>query len=224
MVLPPLTSVCHAGEDFGVTPPCHENDDSCGRRRGQVLTARPPGNSMGVMGYRNRIAMAAGIVVAVVLLAAGVGKLLGESAFLLELSHVFISAAVSDFIASVLPWVEIVLGLCLLVGIAPQVIGGLSSLLVAAFIFHNSWLIAHGWGYHPCGCLGVLSRITGGDMSTTSALYVDIGLFALALTVYFLASGPVLDLRPWFRKRPPVQGSPVAEPAPVPADPDRRAP
>ncbi len=153
-----------------------------------------------MMRYWKWLAMAASVVLAVVFLAAGVGKLLGQSAFLLELSRVFINSGLTSFTANVLPWLEILLGLCLLLGIVPQLAGGVASLLVAAFIFHNSWLVTHGLGYQACGCLGVLDRITGGKLSTTGALYVDAGLFLLALAVYFLSPGRFFDLRPWLWK------------------------
>ncbi len=145
--------------------------------------------------------MAASVLLAVVLVAAGAGKLMGQSAFLLELSRVFVSTGLNSFVGHVLPWIEILLAVSLLVGIAPQLAGGLTSVLFAGFIFHNVWLIAHGLGYQPCGCLGVMECITGGSLSTFGALYVDIVMFALALAVYFLVSGRVLDFTPWFWKK-----------------------
>lgn len=144
------------------------------------------------------ILLPASLLLAIVFLAAGIGKLLGQSAFLLELSRVFVAGWLSILISHVLPWFEVCLGTCLLLGVIPQIAAGLAALLAAAFIFHNSWLIAHGLGYQPCSCLGVLGQITGGSLSTTGALYVDIALFALGVTIYFLAPAPLLSFRPWF--------------------------
>jgi uncharacterized membrane protein YphA (DoxX/SURF4 family) len=144
------------------------------------------------------VAFGASIVLAVVLITAGVGKLLGQSAFLLNVSTYIISEQAAAWLASWLPWLELVLGLCLLVGIIPQIVGGISVLLIAAFIMHNGWMIAHGLGYEPCGCLGVFERIFGGNMSTTASLYVDIGLIILALAVYFSYPGRLGNVRPWF--------------------------
>jgi uncharacterized membrane protein YphA (DoxX/SURF4 family) len=150
------------------------------------------------MRYRYKIAFGASMALAVVFLTAAVGKLLGHSAFLLSVSTYILGVEVSHFITAWLPWLELVVGLCLLVGIIPQIASGISVLLVAAFILHNSWMIIHGLGYEPCGCLGVFERLFGGEMSTMTSLYVDIGLLVLALAVYFCYPGRLLNVRPWF--------------------------
>jgi uncharacterized membrane protein YphA (DoxX/SURF4 family) len=150
------------------------------------------------MRVRYWVAFGASIVLALVFITAGVGKLMGHGAFLLTVSTYILGFEVSNFITTWLPWLELVLGLCLLVGIIPQIVGGISVLLIAAFIMHNGWMIAHGLGYEPCGCLGVFERIFGGNMSTTASLYVDIGLIILALAVYFSYPGRLGNVRPWF--------------------------
>jgi uncharacterized membrane protein YphA (DoxX/SURF4 family) len=164
------------------------------------------------MRLRYWICLGASILLAVVFLTAGVGKLLGHSAFLLSLSSLYMSPEFTAFVASVLPWVELVLGLSLVIGIAPQLVGGISTVLVAAFIFHNSWMITHGWGYQPCGCLGVFDKLFQGNLSTFSSLYIDIGLLVLALAIYFAYPGKLLEIRPWFfRRSKPAVSSPTAE-------------
>ena len=163
------------------------------------------------MRYRYWIAFGASILLALVFLTSGVGKLLGQSAFLLALSTYIISPAAAALLARWLPWVELVLGLCLLVGIFPQIAAGVSTILVAAFILHNSWMIANGFGHEPCSCLGVMERIFGGNMSTTTSLYVDIGLVVLALAVYFCYPGRLLNARPWFMRWREIVGSPSKE-------------
>jgi len=150
------------------------------------------------MRYRYWIAFGASMALAVVFIAAGVGKLLGQSAFLLELSTYIISDQLAAWLATWLPWLELAVGLCLLVGIVPQIASGIAVLLVAAFILHNSFMIANGMGYHPCGCLGIFDRVFGGELSTVGSLYVDIGLVILALAVYFCYPGRLLNVRPWF--------------------------
>lgn len=162
------------------------------------------------MRYCYWIAFVASILLALVFLTSGVGKLMGQSAFLLAVPATYILGfEVSNFIATWLPWLELVLGLCLLVGIFPQIAAGISTLLVAAFILHNGWMIGQGLGYEPCGCLGIMDQIFGGKLSTIGSLYVDIGMVALALAVYFCYPGGLLNTRPWFlRWREIVESSP----------------
>ena len=162
------------------------------------------------MRYRYWIAFGASILLALVFLTSGVGKLMGQSAFLLTVSTFVLSPQFASLLASWLPWVEIVLGLCLLVGIFPQIVSGITALLVAAFAMHNGWMIGQGLGYEPCHCLGILDQLMG-EMSTITSLYVDIGLIVLALAVYFCYPGRVLNTRPWFLRWREIVESPPAE-------------
>ena len=162
------------------------------------------------MRYRYWIAFGASILLALVFITSGVGKLMGQSAFLLTLSTWLVNENIAAWVAGWLPWVELALGLCLLVGIVPQIAAGISTLLIAGFIMHNSWMIAHGLGYEPCHCLGILDRIMG-EMSTVTSLYVDIVLIILALAVYFSYPGRLLNVRPWFLRRREIVAKPSAE-------------
>jgi uncharacterized membrane protein YphA (DoxX/SURF4 family) len=160
------------------------------------------------MRYRYWLTLGASILLALIFLTAGVGKLLGHSAFLLTIeSSVLGNQELAAFVASWLPWVELVLGACLLVGIVPQIVAGLSTVLIACFIGYNSLIISQGFGYKPCGCLGVLDRLFQGRLSTTNSLYIDIGLIILALAVYFAYPGKLLNVYPWFLKRGRVEDS-----------------
>jgi len=131
-----------------------------------------------------------------------VGKLLGQTAFLLNIQSVLpLPPGLAIFIANWLPWVELMLGVCLIMGIATQLAGLFSAVLIVAFIWHNSWMIALGFGYEPCRCLGVLQQVFVGKLSTIGSLYIDIGLLILALIIYFGYQGNLLNLRPWFLRR-----------------------
>jgi uncharacterized membrane protein YphA (DoxX/SURF4 family) len=150
------------------------------------------------MRYRYWIAFGASMALAVIFIAAGIGKLLGQSAFLLELSTFILSEQLVAFVGTWLPWLELAVGLCLLVGIFPQIAAGVAVLLSAAFILHNGFMIANGMGYQPCSCLGVLDVIVGGELATITSLYIDIGMVVVALAVYFCYPGRLLNTRPWF--------------------------
>lgn len=168
------------------------------------------------------VTLVASILLGLVFISSGVGKLLGQSAFLLSVtSSTQVSPSLASFIATWLPWAELALGLALIAGVLSQPAAALSAILAVTFMFHNGWMIAHGLGYTPCGCLGIVDKLIEGSLSTVSALYVDIGLFALALAIYFAYSGKLLNLRPWFLGRgkgtsgPSNQAASVQEPATI---------
>lgn len=140
------------------------------------------------------------LLLGLVFLISGVGKLPGQSAFLLNIeSALSLPPIVITVTTNLLPWVEVILGACLIIGIAVQFVALLSTALIAAFILHNSWIISLGLGYRPCPCLGVFERVFEGRLSTTGSLYIDIGLFALALIIYFGYPGKSFDVHPWFQ-------------------------
>lgn len=150
-------------------------------------------------GCRFRITVVASIILALVFLSAGTGKLLNLSAFIISVNNLTIYP---DFLQSLisywLPWGEIILGLLLITGVIPRVVSILCSVLIACFIFQNSWMILHGFSNEPCSCLGVLQIIIQGKLSTMNALYVDIGMLILSLIVYFTFQGKFIEWRPWF--------------------------
>ena len=152
--------------------------------------------------FRYWLTLGVSIVLGLVFITSGVGKLLGEGAFLLNiLSLPLIPQRLATTIVECLPWVELILGVCLIIGIAIQFVALLSTVLIAIFISYNAWMVAHGFGYKPCGCLGILDRVFLGQLSTTNSLYIDIGLIILALIIYFCYQGNFFDVRPWFLRR-----------------------
>ena len=154
------------------------------------------------MRYRYWLTLIASIVLGLIFITSGVGKLLGQSAFLFSVSSVLsMIPKLASVIAGWFPWVELIIGVLLITGIALQFVALLSTVLIAAFMFHNSWMIAHGMGYQPCPCLGVFERVFQGKLSTIGSLYVDIGLLILALVIYFCYQGNLFDIRPWFLRR-----------------------
>jgi len=160
------------------------------------------------MRYRYWITVVAGIILGLIFVAAGVGKLLGQSAFLLTVQFFpNINPGFVSFVIHGLPWVEIVLGVCLIIGIATQLVTILSTMLIVVFVFYNSWMIWHGFKNEPCACLGAFETLFQGKLSTATALYVDIGLLALVVLIYLSFKGKFFNLRPWFLGRAKTGGS-----------------
>jgi len=110
----------------------------------------------------------------------------------------FMETAFTGAVFNWLPYLEIVIGLLLIVGIMPRFIAVLAVLLIAGFITNNAWLLSQGLGYEPCTCFGVLDRIFGAELSTTGSLYLDIIMLALALIVVSGHRGSFFNIRPRF--------------------------
>jgi uncharacterized membrane protein YphA (DoxX/SURF4 family) len=148
------------------------------------------------------------VLLGLMLLVAGIGKLpglteLGTFPGQTEFLDVIFGSfwpTVAFFITDVLPWIEVVLGLALILGIYPRIAAILSLPLTAAFMTSNIWAITHGEAFGSCGCWGVFESLFG-DMTPIQALGMDVALlfFALIIILYFPA--PFLRFQSWFRKR-----------------------
>jgi uncharacterized membrane protein YphA (DoxX/SURF4 family) len=148
------------------------------------------------------------VLLGLTLLVAGIGKLpglteLGTFPGQTEFLDVIFGSfwpTVAFFITDVLPWIEVILGLALVLGIYPRIAAVLSLPLTAAFMTSNIWAITHGEAFGSCGCWGVFESLFG-DMTPIQSLGIDIALvfFAVIIILYFPA--PFLRFQSWFRKR-----------------------
>jgi uncharacterized membrane protein YphA (DoxX/SURF4 family) len=148
------------------------------------------------------------VLLGLMLLVAGIGKLpglteLGTFPGQTEFLDVIFGSfwpTVAFFITDVLPWIEVILGLALVLGIYPRIAAVLSLPLTAAFMTSNIWAITHGEAFGSCGCWGVFESLFG-DMTPIQSLGIDIALvfFAIIIILYFPA--PFLRFQSWFRKR-----------------------
>ena len=159
------------------------------------------------MRYRYWIVIGAGIILGIIFIAAALGKLLNQAEFLaIIVPNRFLSLTQANFIAHWLPWAELILGLLLIAGIATEPAAAVSSVLIAGFIANNSWMISQGLGYKPCGCLSIVERMTQTQLSTIGALYLDIGMLAIALVILFCYKGSFFNIYPWFLARGKIAG------------------
>jgi hypothetical protein len=153
------------------------------------------------MNYKFWTGTIAGLLLGIILLSASIGKLIGQSAFIISVENLNIYPdVINNLIFNFLPPAELILGLLLLTGIIPKVSSLLACILVACFIFQNSWLIFHGQGMDPCSCLGAIQVLLQGVISTNIALFIDLGMLALALAVFFCYEGKLMEWRPWFSR------------------------
>jgi len=153
------------------------------------------------MSFKHRAGTVGSILLGTIFVIAGLGKLFTPAEGFKTIFNPFpgfIGAAFTDAVFGWLPYIEIIIGLLLIIGIMPRFMAVLSALLIAGFITNNAWLLSQGEGYEPCSCFGVLDRIIGVELSTTGSLYLDIVMLALAGVVVFCYQSHFFNIRPQF--------------------------
>jgi len=165
------------------------------------------------MRHKHWIGAGASIILGLIFVAAGLGKLLDPVAirdmlyiFFPSFGSLFLTSAFTKAILIWLPRIELIVGLILIIGIAAKLMAIFSSVLIAGFIANNSWMISQGLGYKPCGCLPIVERITQTQLSNVGALYLDTGMLALVLIILFCYRGNFLNIHPWFLARGKIAG------------------
>jgi uncharacterized membrane protein YphA (DoxX/SURF4 family) len=133
---------------------------------------------------------------------AGTGKLPGQTEFIDALLKSFWTPAIAYVVGYCLPWLEMGLGVFLLLGLFPRIAAALCLPLIAGFMANNSWALIHGIEKFPeCGfCFGIWEEFLGA-LSPLGALVLDIVLLGLALIVVLLYQGGFLTFQPWFIRR-----------------------
>ena len=142
--------------------------------------------------------VAASIVLGLILVLAGAGKISQQTIF--TFPEAFLPEDLARIVSHSLPPVELVIGSLLIIGVAAKLMVVFAFVLIAAFIANNCWLLGRGLGYESCGCFGVLDTLFFGGLSTRGALYLDIGMLALALIIIFFYPGRPTTGRPWFMR------------------------
>lgn len=148
------------------------------------------------------LSLGSSLFLGLILVVSGSGKIPGQTEFIDALLQSFWTPPVAYFIGYCLPWVEIALGVLLLLGIFPRIAAALCLPLTAAFMANNSWALSQGVEKFPqCGyCFGILEEWLG-SISPLQALSFDVVLFGLALIILLLHPGGFLTYRPWFIKQ-----------------------
>lgn len=156
------------------------------------------------MRYKHWLGLGASLILGIIFLISGIGKLLTE----VELFETyfpgfldFLSLGQTRLLFYGLPYVELVIGTFLILGFATKLTAAFSSLLITGFIASNIWFITHGMGFEPCGCLGIFVRLFQSKLSTQQSLYLDMAMLALALITIVSYQRRFTDIYPWFLKR-----------------------
>ena len=158
---------------------------------------------MGVkrLGYRNWVGVGASIILGLIFVVAGLGKLLEQAGTLgifSTLPAAFSTPALAGAFSFWLPLIELIVGLLLITSIAAKPVAAFSLALIAGFIATNSWLLSQGLGDEPCGCFGIAETIAQFRLVVINSLYFDVGMLGLGLLILIYYPGKFSTLRPWF--------------------------
>jgi len=156
------------------------------------------------MRCKHWLGLGASIILGMIFFTAGLGKLLVETELFETYYLAFLDFLTLDQVRLLfygLPYVELAIGLLLIVGFATKLIAALTSLLIAGFITSNVWFITHGMGFEPCGCLGIFDRLFQNKLSTQQSLYIDIAMLALILITLLYYQRSFTSILPWFLKK-----------------------
>ncbi|MCX6004199.1 MAG: DoxX family membrane protein [Chloroflexi bacterium] len=168
--------------------------------------------------YKNRpmvrdiISIVACVVLGAILIFSGTGKLggLGQMPGQTEFLDRFIPDFLltpdfayfigTYFIPWILPIAEFILGMLLILGIMPRLMAILFLPLVLGFMANNSYMIMTGLKEYPdCGCFGIWERILG-PVSPLQSMYMDIGMFILAVIIIVVHPAPFFSHQFWVDK------------------------
>ena len=123
------------------------------------------------------LVMVAQLAIAVVFLAAALGKIGDAGAFARQIHHFrLLPLGLENTLAITLPWIELVAALALLLRFRPRAGAVITAALMGLFVFVVAAAVARGLDIE-CGCFGTADASHVG----TAKLIENVGLLALAL-------------------------------------------
>ena len=139
--------------------------------------------------YQPWLTLLARLILGGVLLAAGTLKIgnLQKSAMAVR-AYEMLPVELANFLGYALPWIEIGIGLLLIVGASVKVCGLLGAFTMLAFII----AIAQAWTRGlsiDCGCFGGGGTIDPEETKYLSEIIRDIGLLAMGVFLYYFPKG-----------------------------------
>ena len=139
--------------------------------------------------YQPWITLLARLILGGVLLVAGALKVgnLQKSAMAVR-AYELLPTAIANFLGYVLPWLEIGLGLLLILGVAVSISGLFGAIIMFAFIIAIAQAWARGLSI-DCGCYGGGGPIDPSQTKYLSEIIRDIGLFGVGIFLYYFPKG-----------------------------------
>jgi uncharacterized membrane protein YphA (DoxX/SURF4 family) len=139
--------------------------------------------------YQPWITLLARLILGGVLLVAGALKVgnLQKSAMAVR-AYELLPTAIANFLGYVLPWLEIGLGLLLILGVAVSISGLFGAIIMFAFIIAIAQAWARGLSI-DCGCFGGGGPVDPSQTKYLSEIIRDIGLFGVGIFLYYFPKG-----------------------------------
>jgi uncharacterized membrane protein YphA (DoxX/SURF4 family) len=156
-------------------------------------------NLVNMKTFIDRYIFIAAVIIGLVLIISGTGKIPGQTEFAWALAKTFWTPALANFISKFLPWLELCLGVMLLLGTFAKIAAILVIPLTICFTLNNVWALNHHiYKFTTCSsCFGIWENYIG-HLTPIGAMLIDVFLMVLALTVIFCSSLKCFELRPWF--------------------------
>jgi uncharacterized membrane protein YphA (DoxX/SURF4 family) len=135
------------------------------------------------------------LAVGITLMVAAAGKLVESSAFVDDvIEYDLLPEALAEVYATVLPWIEIGVGLLLIVGFKMRWVAGVAVLISLSLVIANGVVLYRGQEL-SCGCFGDLAAL-----ETRDAIIIDSVLLILSLLI-MVRRRDFLNLDLWIRHR-----------------------
>ena len=118
------------------------------------------------------------LTVGIVFIVSAAGKLSTESAFVDEVAkYDLLPNSLAEAYGAALPWVEITIGVLLIIGFSSKFYAGIAVLTSLSFIIANSIIIYRGLNL-ACGCFG-----NAATLQTREAIIIDCVLLIMAIQI-----------------------------------------
>jgi uncharacterized membrane protein YphA (DoxX/SURF4 family) len=129
--------------------------------------------------YRHRyLSFVFRLAAGTVLIVSGSSKVAEGAGFVEEVADFdLLPEGLANVYATALPWVEIVVGALLILGLLSRISAGIGALTVLSFIIANSVVVYRGLNME-CGCFGDMAVL-----DTRQAIIVDCVLFIMVLQI-----------------------------------------
>ena len=135
------------------------------------------------------LTLLARVVLGGTLLVAGALKVgnLQKSAMAVR-AYELLPVSLANFLGYALPWIEIGIGLLLILGVATKTVAVIGAINMLVFIIAIAQAWARGLSI-DCGCFGGGGSVDPEDTKYLSEIIRDLGLFALGIYLYLYPKG-----------------------------------